>query len=97
MSQQSGQTAEQHPGERSRGQGGYGWSPPMTTSPYDRDEDRWWLEREIESLRRALRERGVLGRGELRKAVGGRFWGPGRFRPSARRVAAGGRTAGRRS
>jgi MFS family permease len=45
------------------------------------DED---LDREIEIIGRALDERGTISRDELAKAVGGRYWGPGRFRAALR-------------
>ena len=38
------------------------------------------LDREIEIIDRALQEHGTLGRDALSRLVGGRFWGPGRFR-----------------
>jgi MFS family permease len=40
------------------------------------DED---LDREIEIIGRALVDRGAIRRDELAKAVGARYWGPGRF------------------
>ncbi|HYY06683.1 MAG TPA: hypothetical protein VE997_08890, partial [Candidatus Limnocylindria bacterium] len=42
------------------------------------------LDREIELLDRALTERGAIDRDELARLVGGRFWGPGRFRAALR-------------
>jgi hypothetical protein len=38
------------------------------------------LDREIEIIIRALEERGPLDRDELKRLVGARYWGPGRFR-----------------
>jgi hypothetical protein len=64
---------------RTSGEGGAGWSPMIHSSSHDRDEERWWLDHEIEMLERALAERGEMERAELGKAVGGRYWGPGRF------------------
>ncbi len=40
------------------------------------DED---LDREIEIIARALGDRGTIRRDELARAVGARYWGPGRF------------------
>jgi hypothetical protein len=37
------------------------------------------LDREIDVIARALDERGATGREELARAVGARYWGPGRF------------------
>ncbi len=45
------------------------------------DED---LDREIDVIARALGERGATARDELAKAVGARYWGPGRFRNALR-------------
>jgi MFS family permease len=42
------------------------------------------LEREIDAIARALQERGPLEREELKRLVGGRYWGPGRFREALR-------------
>ncbi len=47
------------------------WSP--VASKADRD-------REIEIIERALNEHGGASRKELARRVGGRYWGPGRFR-----------------
>jgi hypothetical protein len=45
------------------------------------DED---LDREIDIIGRALEDRGTIPREELAKAVGARYWGPGRFRAALR-------------
>jgi MFS family permease len=42
------------------------------------------LDREIEVVARALEEHGPLEREELKRLVGGRYWGPGRFRAALR-------------
>jgi MFS family permease len=42
------------------------------------------LDREIDSIARALDERGATSRDELARAVGARYWGPGRFRTALR-------------
>jgi uncharacterized protein YcaQ len=42
------------------------------------------LDREIDSIARALDERGPTNRDDLATAVGARFWGPGRFRMALR-------------
>jgi len=47
------------------------WSPAANKA--DRD-------REIEIIERALDEKGSANRKELARRVGGRYWGPGRFR-----------------
>ncbi|MEY2513265.1 MAG: hypothetical protein QOJ89_623 [bacterium] len=52
------------------------------------DED---LDREIEIIGRALDDRGAIDRAELAKAVGARYWGPGRFRAAMREAVEEGR------
>ena len=42
------------------------------------------LDREIDSIARALNERGATNRDDLYRAVGARYWGPGRFRGALR-------------
>jgi hypothetical protein len=42
------------------------------------------LDREIELVARALEEHGPLELEELKRLVGGRYWGPGRFRAALR-------------
>jgi hypothetical protein len=60
-------------------EGGGGWSPMICASSQDPEDARWWLEQEVGELERAVRERGELGRRDLRRAAQGRRWGPGRF------------------
>jgi uncharacterized protein YcaQ len=47
----------------------------------DFDDD---LDREIDVISRALAERGPTERDQLHELVGGRYWGPGRFRNALR-------------
>ncbi len=42
------------------------------------------LDREIAVIAEALRQHGALEREELKRLVGGRYWGPGRFRAALR-------------
>jgi MFS family permease len=58
------------------------WSPAANRA--DRD-------REIEIIERALSERGSADRRELARRVGGRYWGPGRFRGALREAVIEGR------
>jgi MFS family permease len=58
------------------------WSP--VASQADRD-------REIEVIERALNEKGSANRKELARRVGGRYWGPGRFRGALREAVLEGR------
>jgi MFS family permease len=52
------------------------------------DED---LDHEIETIARALNERGATERDDLAAAVGARYWGPGRFRQALREAVGEGR------
>jgi hypothetical protein len=72
-------TTKQRP-ERDGSARGSGWSPMMSGSSYDREEDEWWREREVGMIERALAENGVLQRRDLGRLIGCRYWGPGRFR-----------------
>jgi MFS family permease len=49
------------------------------------------LDREVEIIDRALRDHGSANRRELWRRVGGRYWGPGRFRAALRQAIAEGR------
>jgi len=46
------------------------------------------LDREISVIAEALRQHGALEREELKRLVGGRYWGPGRFRAALRAAVA---------
>jgi hypothetical protein len=50
----------------------------------DRDENEWWLEREISLIQNLLREEGELPRGEIGDRLGCKYWGPLRFRNALR-------------
>ena len=56
-----------------------GWSPYLSSSSSDPEENDRWLERELDSLERAVREHGPLDRRALARIVASRYWGPGRF------------------
>jgi len=49
------------------------------------------LDREVEIIDRALRDRGSANRRELGRRVGARYWGPGRFRAALREAVTEGR------
>ena len=56
-----------------------GWSPFLSSSPGDADENDYYLERELGLLERAVQDKGELRRRELGRLVGCKYWGPGRF------------------
>jgi MFS family permease len=70
------------------GPGSSFYSPGMvgTADPASRvlARARHALEHEIEVIRRTLEERGPIDRAALERLVGGRSWGPGRFRRALR-------------
>jgi MFS family permease len=49
------------------------------------------LEREVDRIAKTLEDRGPLSRDELARAVGARFWGPGRFQAALREAVVSGR------
>ena len=63
------------------GPGTASFSPFFGQPPEQRQE---WLDTEIEIIARALEEHGELGREELARRIGARYWGPGRFRAALR-------------
>ena len=65
-----------------------GTSPGMPVSaPYNPSG----VEKEIEIIDRALHDHGSANRRELRRRVGARYWGPGRFQAALRETLAEGR------
>ena len=62
-------------------------SPGYRVSEPVEDED---LEREVGIISTALEENGPATRDKLERLVGGRYWGPGRFRRALREAVADG-------
>jgi hypothetical protein len=56
-----------------------GWSPFLSSSSSDVAANDEALARELDMLERAVRDKGVVSRGELGRLVGGKYWGPGRY------------------
>jgi hypothetical protein len=77
-STRSGSITDQRPFEF-RERGPRSWSPLQPGSTYDPDEDRYWLEREVTLLERALKDKGEMRRSDLGELVGCKYWGPRRF------------------
>jgi hypothetical protein len=63
-----------------RARGPRSWSPLQPGSTYDPDEDRYWLEREVTLLERAVADKGEMRRSELGEIVGCKYWGPQRYK-----------------
>jgi len=56
-----------------------GWSPILSSSGTDPEENDYYLNRELDMLERAVQDQGELRRRELGRLVGCKYWGPGRF------------------
>ena len=56
-----------------------GWSPFLSSSSSDIEENDRYLTREVEMIERAVADQGELPRRELGRVVGCKYWGPGRF------------------
>ena len=56
-----------------------GWSPFLSSSTGDVEQNDEYLARELDMLERAVRDTGEVRRRELARLVGCRYWGPGRF------------------
>jgi len=76
--QGSSATATRRPTEY-RERGPRSWSPLQPGSTYDPGEDRYWLERELTLLERAVKDKGEMRRSELGDLIGCKYWGPERF------------------
>src|SRR5438270_12901646 len=86
----SSTTASRRPLEF-RERGPRSWSPLQPGSSYDSDEDRYWLEREIGMIERALQDQGEMRRSQLGDLLGCKYWGPGRFARALKTAVAQGR------
>ncbi len=47
--------------------------------PEDKDENEWWLEREVALIENLLKEEGETPRKEIGEKLGCKYWGPRRF------------------
>jgi len=56
-----------------------GWSPFLSSSSGDAEQNDEYLARELDMLERAVRDKGELRRRELGRLVACKYWGPGRF------------------
>src|SRR3954465_9662521 len=64
--------------QRSRERSNYSFAP-FAGSSTDRDENAFWLDREIPILQGALEDQGEMRRRDLGNLVGCKYWGPRRF------------------
>ena len=56
------------------------YTPFPGGSSQDKDENDWWLEREISLIGNLLKEEGETSRDEIGQRLGCKYWGPMRFR-----------------
>ena len=56
------------------------YTPFPSASTQDRDENQFWLDRELSLIERALEDNGEMSKGELGDMLGCKYWGPFRFR-----------------
>ena len=56
----------------------------MSFIPYgtaaDKDENQWWLDREVSLIENLLKDEGPTPRKEIGERLGCKYWGPTRFR-----------------
>jgi hypothetical protein len=55
------------------------FTPFPSASTQDREENEFWLDRELSLIENALEDRGEMKRGELGDLLGCKYWGPRRF------------------
>src|SRR3954454_3322948 len=79
------------PTRRRTGEVGSGFSPYVSISSRDREEDEWWLGRELSLIENALGEHGEMRRRDLGRLLGCRYWGPRRFARALKQGVADGR------
>ena len=56
------------------------YTPFPSSSSQDKDENEWWLDREISLIKNLLDEEGETNRKEIGERLGCKYWGPMRFR-----------------
>jgi hypothetical protein len=56
------------------------YTPFPGASSVDKDENDWWLEREIALIQNLLKEEGEMERSAIGEKLGCKYWGPLRFR-----------------
>jgi hypothetical protein len=56
------------------------FTPFPSASSRDREENEFWLERELSLIKNLLEDRGELDRDTIGEALGCKYWGPMRFR-----------------
>ncbi len=57
-----------------------GYTPFPGSSSVDKDENEWWLDREISLIQNLLKEEGETDKNTIGDKLGCKYWGPMRFR-----------------
>jgi hypothetical protein len=55
------------------------FTPFPSASTQDREENEFWLDRELSLIQNALEDKGEMRRGDLGDLLGCKYWGPRRF------------------
>ena len=74
-----------------RGIGEY--TPFLSMSSQDEDENEWWLRREISLIENLLRGEGEMAKGEIGDRLGCKYWGRCASAAPSRKASSGGRSA----
>jgi hypothetical protein len=56
------------------------YTPFPGSSTQDKDENEWWLDREISLIKNLLEEEGESDKDTIGQKLGCKYWGPMRFR-----------------
>jgi hypothetical protein len=54
------------------------------SGPVDREENKWWLDREVSLIENLLKDEGETPKKEIGERLGCRYWGPTRFNNALR-------------
>ncbi len=60
------------------------YTPFPGSSSVDKDENEWWLDREISLIQNLLKEEGETDKNTIGDKLGCKYWGPMRFRNALR-------------
>ncbi len=56
------------------------YTPFPGASTQDKDENQWWLDREVSLIQNLLEDEGEKEKGQIGDKLGCKYWGPLRFR-----------------
>jgi len=49
------------------------------SDPLDKEENKWWLDREVTLIENLLKEEGETPKKQIGERLGCKYWGPSRF------------------